>query len=175
MNYVDVIDKALITATEDIDFKKTSWSIINVSPRGHPLTHEMVKELMKAEGIVILCGRFEGIDQRAIDKWEMKEISLGDFVLTGGEIAAQAIIDATVRNLPQVLGNELSTKMESFNNGLLEYPQYTKPSNWEGSMVPAVLRSGNHQKVAKWQIQKSIEITKNRRPDLMAKQKKPKL
>lgn len=168
----DVIDKALIAATKNIDLRKSNWPIISLSPRGKPFTQEIAKNLAKNNGMIILCGRFEGIDQRVIDKWNMCEISLGDFVLTGGEVAAQAIIDATVRNLPSVLGNSFSIENESFNHGLLEHPQYTRPSNWDGIKVPEVLLSGNHLKIQEWQNQKSIETTKDRRPDLLEKFKK---
>mgnify|MGYP001361928068 CR=1 FL=1 len=168
----DVIDKALTAATRNIELRKSSWPIISLSPRGKSFTQEIAKKLAKNNGMIILCGRFEGIDQRVIDKWKMCEISLGDFVLTGGEVAAQAIIDATVRNIPSVLGNSFSIENESFNHGLLEHPQYTRPSNWDGIKVPEVLLSGNHLKIQEWQNQKSIETTKNRRPDLLEKFKK---
>ena len=163
----DVVDKAVTAATKSITLPNASWPIINLTPRGQPLTQKMSKELSKMNGITILCGRFEGVDQRVIEKWNMWEISLGDFILTGGEIAAQALIDSTVRNLPNVLGNNLSSKNESFSDGLLEHPQYTKPSNWNGRKVPEVLLSGNHMKIQDWQNKKSIELTKNRRPDLL--------
>ena len=168
----DVIDKAIQNATKGINLKKINLPIINLSPRGYPFTNEIAKEFANADGILIICGRFEGVDQRVIDKWRMREISLGDFIISGGEIAAQAILDSSVRNLPKVLGNHLSTKIESFNDGLLEYPQYTRPSDWNGYSVPDVLLSGNHQRISNWQTQKSIEITKDRRPDLIAKLKK---
>ena len=168
----DVIDNALMSATQNINLKKQDWSIVNLSPRGQPLSQVMSKDLANKSGVIILCGRFEGIDERVIDKWSMQEISLGDFILTGGEVAAQALIDATVRNIPKVLGNELSTKNESFNGGLLEHPQYTKPSDWNGQKVPEVLLSGDHGKIKEWQNNKAIEITKKRRPDLFTKYKK---
>ena len=168
----DVVDKAIIEATKNINLKETKWSIVNLSPRGIPLTQEISNKFAKMNGIIILCGRFEGVDQRVLDKWDMQEISIGDFVLTGGEIAAQAVIDSTVRNIPQVLGNHLSIKNESFSAGLLEYPQYTKPSNWDGRKVPDVLLSGNHGLIEKWQNKKSMEVTKNRRPDLLTNTKK---
>ena len=168
----DVVDSAIIAATKNISLKEENWPIIYLSPRGQPLAQNVSKKLTKMNGIVILCGRFEGIDQRVIDKWNMWEISLGDFILTGGEIAAQALIDSIVRNIPNVLGNDLSIKNESFSDGLLEHPQYTKPSNWNGQIVPKILLSGNHKKVKEWQNQKSIEVTKSRRPDLFSKSKK---
>ena len=168
----DVVDKAIISATETVDLENANWPIINLAPQGQPLTQKVTQKLSKMNGIILLCGRFEGVDQRVIEKWNMWEISLGDFILSGGEIAAQALIDSTVRNLPKVLGNSLSSKNESFSYGLLEYPQYTKPSNWKGRKVPDILLSGNHLKVQDWQNKKSIELTKNRRPDLLLSSKK---
>ena len=168
----DVVDNAITSATESVDLQNANWPIINLAPQGQPLTQKVTQELSKMNGIIILCGRFEGVDQRVIEKWNMWEISLGDFILSGGEIAAQALIDSTVRNLPKVLGNSRSAKNESFSYGLLEYPQYTKPSNWKGRKVPDVLLSGNHVKVQDWQNKKSIELTKHRRPDLLLSSKK---
>ena len=168
----DVIDDAVVAATQNINPADTDWSIINLTPRGDPLTQKISLEIAKMKGAILLCGRFEGVDQRVIDKWRMREISIGDFIITGGEIAAQALIDSVVRNLPGVLGNNLSTVDESFSDGLLEYPQYTKPSVWNGKKVPAVLLSGNHNKVRDWKRKKSRELTKNRRPDLLSKLKK---
>jgi tRNA (guanine37-N1)-methyltransferase len=114
----------------------------------------------------MLCGRFEGVDQRLLDHHDIEEVSLGDFVLTGGEIAATALIDATVRLLPKVLGNQASTVEESFSDGLLEHPQYTRPQVWRDLPIPEVLQSGNHAAIAKWRHQQAEEITKTRRPDL---------
>jgi len=168
----DVVDRAIIKATNNINLTEANWLILNLTPRGQPLTQAVSRELANMDGIIILCGRFEGIDQRVIDKWKMQEISLGDFIITGGEIAAQAIIDSAVRNIPNVLGNSISVQSESFNYNLLEHPQYTKPSNWKGQTVPEVLLSGNHQKIKDWKDQQSFEITKNRRPDLLTNAKK---
>ena len=165
----DVIDNALLSATQNLNLKDQKWPIINLSPRGRPLCQKVSEELVNKNGIIIVCGRFEGIDERVINKWNMQEISLGDFVLTGGEIAAQALIDSVIRNIPKVLGNELSTKNESFKAGLLEYPQYTKPSNWGGQKVPNILLSGDHRKINEWRNNKATEITKKRRPDLLPK------
>ncbi len=116
--------------------------------------------------ITLLCGRFEGVDQRVLDHWGIEEVSLGDFVLTGGEIAAQAMLDATVRLLPDVLGNAASTEEESFSDGLLEHPQFTKPPVWEGREIPPVLMSGHHGEIAKWRRAESERLTEARRPDL---------
>ena len=168
----DVVDGAVGAAIQNLNLKKEKWSIINLSPRGSPLTQEISQELVSNHGIIVLCGRFEGIDQRVIDKWNMRELSIGDFILTGGEIAAQALIDSIVRNIPNVLGNNLSIKSESFSDNLLAHPQYTKPSNWNGHHIPEILLSGNHGKVREWRNKKSFEITKIRRPDLLIESKK---
>lgn len=143
--------------------------LIYMSPRGTPLSQEKVKELSGEENLTIICGRFEGIDQRVIDAFNIEEISIGDYVLTGGEQAAQIMLDAVVRLLPGVLGNAESTMDESFENNLLEHPQYTRPIEWEGRLVPEVLMSGHHKNIADWQRQQAIEITKRRRPDLLKK------
>jgi tRNA (guanine37-N1)-methyltransferase len=126
----------------------------------------MARRFAGCDGITLICGRFEGIDQRAIDHFGIEEVSLGDFVMTGGEIAAEAVIDATVRLRPGVLGNAASTEEESFSDGLLEHPQYTRPALWEGLAIPEVLTSGNHGAVAAWRRARAEEITKARRPDL---------
>ena len=168
----DVVDSAIVKATNNIDLTKENWPILNLTPKGEPLTQAISRELVDMDGVIILCGRFEGIDQRVIDKWKMREISLGDFIITGGEIAAQVVIDSVVRNIPNVLGNSLSTQTESFDDNLLEHPQYTKPSNWNGQVVPEVLLSGNHQKIKDWKIRQSLETTQNRRPDLLTNSKK---
>lgn len=141
---------------------------IYLSPRGRPFTQQLARELAAGPGATLLCGRFEGVDQRVLDHFDVQEVSLGDFVLTGGEIAAQAVIDATVRLLPGVIGNPASLEEESFSDGLLEHPHYTKPADWEGLMIPEVLTSGHHGRVAEWRRAQSEEITKARRPDLWA-------
>lgn len=143
--------------------------LIYMSPRGTPLSQEKVKELSGEKNLTIICGRFEGIDQRVIDAFNIEEISIGDYVLTGGEQAAQIMLDAVVRLLPGVLGNADSTADESFEDFLLEHPQYTRPIEWEGRTVPEVLMSGHHKKIADWQKEQAIEITKQRRPDLLKK------
>ncbi len=140
--------------------------LIYLSPRGTPFTQAKAQELATDPGVMLICGRFEGLDQRVIDHYDIEEISLGDFVLTGGELAAQAMIDATVRLLPGVLGNDASTEEESFSKGLLEHPQYTRPAEWKGHPIPPVLVSGDHGKVAKWRQAQSEELTRTRRPDL---------
>lgn len=143
--------------------------LIYMSPRGEPLTQPKVHELSKEENITIICGRFEGIDERVIEAYNIEEVSIGDYILTGGEQAAQILLDAVVRLIPNVLGNSASIENESFENGLLEHPQYTRPIVWEGREVPEVLLSGHHQNIAKWQKEKAIEVTKRKRPDLYKK------
>ncbi|MEP2942387.1 MAG: tRNA (guanosine(37)-N1)-methyltransferase TrmD [Hyphomicrobiales bacterium] len=143
-----------------------------MSPRGKPLTQERVRALTKGPGALIICGRFEGIDQRVIDARELEEVSIGDYVLSGGEIAALALIDACVRLLPGVMGAQASGEDESFENDLLEYPHYTRPPEWGGHTIPDVLTSGNHKKVDEWRRAEAEKITKERRPDLWAKRSK---
>ena len=142
--------------------------VIFLTPRGKPFTQAMARRLSQGEGMTLICGRFEGLDQRIIDHYGIEEVSMGDFVLTGGEIPAQALIDATVRLLPKVLGNADSVIEESFSDGLLEHPQYTRPAVWQGREVPAVLASGNHAEIAKWRAAQSQAVTEARRPDLYA-------
>jgi tRNA (guanine37-N1)-methyltransferase len=139
---------------------------IYLSPRGAPLTQARVRELAAGPGALLLCGRFEGLDQRAIDARNLEEISLGDFVLAGGEIAAMALIEAAVRLIPGVLGAEASPEEESFSRGLLEYPQFTRPQSFEGRDIPGVLTNGNHKEIAKWRQGEAERLTKARRPDL---------
>ncbi|MEP4432665.1 MAG: tRNA (guanosine(37)-N1)-methyltransferase TrmD, partial [Hyphomicrobiales bacterium] len=147
------------------------WPILYLSPRGAPLTQSMAQDLAQADGVTLLCGRFEGVDERVIEHYGIQEVSLGDFVLTGGEIAAQALIDATVRLIPSVLGNQASTEEESFSNGLLEHPQYTRPATWNGRDIPAILTSGDHAKVGVWRHEMARALTKARRPDLWTRYK----
>ncbi len=144
----------------------TNGRIIYMSPRGKRLTQAEVKSLSKEEELTIICGRFEGIDERVIEAHNIEEISIGDYILTGGEQAALIMLDAIVRLLPGVLGNSDSIEDESFENYLLEYPQYTRPIEWEGRIVPEVLLSGHHQNIAKWRQETAEAITKERRPDL---------
>lgn len=143
--------------------------LICMSPRGEVFTQQKARELSKEENITVICARFEGIDQRVLDAYEVEEISIGDYILTGGEQAAQIMLDAVVRLLPNVLGNEESLSDESFENFLLEYPQYTKPAVWNNMEVPAVLLSGHHKNIADWRHEQSIEVTKNKRPELLKK------
>ena len=158
----DVIDAAIGAATENA----ADWPLIYLSPRGRPLTQERVRELAAGPGAVLLCGRYEGVDERVIEARAAQEISLGDFVLSGGETAALALIDACVRLLDGVLGADESLAEESFERGLLEYPQYTRPRVWNGREVPEVLVSGHHEKVRAWRAAQAEKATKERRPDL---------
>ncbi len=144
-----------------------------MSPRGTPLTQARVRELAAGPGAVILCGRFEGIDQRVVDLRGLEEVSIGDFILSGGEPAAIALLDAVVRLLPGVMGNALSGEDESFEKGLLEHPHYTRPREFEGVAIPDVLISGNHAKIAAWRRAQAEKLTAERRPDLIISQPQP--
>ena len=161
----DVVSEA-IDAAAGAD---PSLALIYLTPRGRPLTQARVGELARGPGIVLLCGRYEGLDERVLDAHGLDEISLGDFVLSGGEAAAIAVIDACVRLLPGVVGEPESLIDESFENGLLEYPQYTRPREWRGRTVPEVLVSGDHEKVKAWRRHQAKAITRERRPDLWAR------
>lgn len=140
--------------------------IILLSPRGKTLSQARARELSQGPGAILVCGRFEGVDQRVIDARQLEEISIGDYILSGGELAAMTLIDAVVRLLPGVVGAGASLDEESFENGLLEYPHYTRPQTWEGRDIPAVLTSGHHKKITEWRRQQSLDLTKSRRPDL---------
>jgi tRNA (guanine37-N1)-methyltransferase len=138
-----------------------------MSPRGRPLTQERVRTLAAGPGAVIVCGRFEGVDQRVIDARGLEEVSIGDYILSGGEPAALVLLDAVVRLLPGVMGNEASGTEESFEGGLLEHPHYTRPQEWEGLAIPEVLTSGNHARIAAWRREQAERLTRERRPDLL--------
>lgn len=140
-----------------------------MSPRGKPLSQNRVRELAAGEGAIIVCGRFEGVDQRVIEARGLEEVSIGDYILSGGEPAALTLLDAVVRILPGVMGNDLSGVHESFEGGLLEHPHYTRPQVWEGRDIPAVLTSGNHAVIDKWRHEQALALTKERRPDLLEK------
>ena len=144
-------------------------ALISLSPRGEPLTQALVRDLKAEPGVILLCGRFEGVDQRVIEHFAMREVSIGDYVLSGGELAAMVLIDAVVRLLPGVMGKEGSGLDESFEHGLLEYPQYTRPRDWAGHAIPDVLLSGDHARVAQWRRDRAEALTKARRPDLWAR------
>jgi len=162
----DVVGAALEEARQGTPPDRAAWPVVYLSPRGKPFTQATARRWSEAAGVTILCGRFEGVDERVLAHYGVEEISLGDFVLTGGEIAAQALIDATVRLIPRVLGNQASAEEESFSVGLLEHPQYTRPTVWEGRRIPEVLLSGHHAKIAAWQKAEAERLTKERRPDL---------
>ncbi len=147
--------------------------LIYLSPRGAPLTQARVRALAEGPGAILLCGRFEGLDQRVLDARAIEEVSIGDFVLAGGEIAAMALIEAAVRLIPGVLGRHGSTEEESFSAGLLEYPQYTRPQDFEGIPLPEVLNNGNHKEIARWRQVEAERLTRERRPDLWAAYEKP--
>ena len=159
----DVVGPAL---TQAQSHARGRWPVLYMSPRGRPFDQAMARDLARCDGVTMLCGRFEGVDERVLEHFDVTEVSLGDFVMTGGELAAQAMLDATVRLLPGVLGNALSTVDESHSNGLLEHPQYTKPPVWEGREIPPVLLSGNHGEIEKWRRNQSESLTRARRPDL---------
>ncbi|NNU79707.1 tRNA (guanosine(37)-N1)-methyltransferase TrmD [Halovulum dunhuangense] len=159
----DVVAAALDAAA---DGAGGDWPVIYLSPRGVPFSQAMAQRLAQADGVTLLCGRFEGVDQRVLDARGVLEVSVGDFVLSGGEIAAQALIDATVRLIPRVLGNAESVAEESFSHGLLEHPQYTRPTEWEGHDIPQILLSGHHGQIAAWRQAQAERLTKERRPDL---------
>ncbi len=161
----DVLARALDAAAEGIP-PGADWPLIYLSPRGRRFTQQDARRLARAEGVTLLCGRFEGVDERVLEEYAIEEVSLGDFILTGGEIAAQALIDATVRLLPNVLGNQASTEEESFSDGLLEHPQYTRPATWRGRSIPEILTSGHHGEIARWRRRMREELTRKRRPDL---------
>jgi len=143
-----------------------NWPLIYLSPRGRRMDQPLMRNLARADGVTLICGRFEGVDERVLEQYRVQEVSLGDFVMTGGEIAAQALIDATVRLLPGVLGNQASTEEESFSSGLLEHPQYTRPAAWKDRPIPEVLMSGHHGRIAQWRQQMAERLTQERRPDL---------
>lgn len=138
-----------------------------MSPRGRPLTQKDVRHLSTSAGVILVCGRFEGVDQRVIEGRGLQEVSIGDYILSGGELAAMVLLDAVVRLLPGVMGNADSGDTESFESGLLEHPHYTRPADFEGQTIPEVLTSGNHKKIEAWRRAKALALTQERRPDLL--------
>jgi len=163
----DVLARAIDAAVPANDSRPR----IVLTPRGKPLVQSRVRELAGAPGLVLVCGRFEGVDERVIERRALEEISIGDYVLSGGEIAALVLLDTCVRLLPGVMGTEASHVEESFEAGLLEYPHYTKPQEFEGLPIPEVLNSGHHGKVAAWRREQAERATRERRPDLWARRK----
>ncbi len=166
----DVVDAALDAAQA----RGGPGPVIYLSPRGRLLTRELARELAAGPGVSLLCGRYEGVDQRILDARGVAEVSVGDYVLSGGEPAAIVLIDAAVRLLPGVVGNEASPAEESFERGLLEYPHFTRPAAWQGREVPEILVSGHHEKVRQWRLAEAERITKERRPDLWARYQRDK-
>src|SRR5690606_7637119 len=162
----DILAKAIDHASPEGDGRPR----LLMSPRGKPLTQERVRELAAGPGAVILCGRFEGVDQRVIDARNLEEVSIGDYILSGGEPAALVLLDAVVRLLPGVMGNDASGEEESFENGLLEHPHYTRPQLFEDRPIPEILTSGNHGRIAEWRHEQALELTRSRRPDLLARE-----
>lgn len=159
----DVLARAIDAAGPDEDDRPR----LLMSPRGRPLTQAYVRELATGTGVVIVCGRFEGVDERVIAARGLTEVSVGDYVLSGGEPAAHVVLDAIVRLLPGIMGNEASAADESFEHGWLEHPQYTRPREWEGLEIPPVLLSGDHAAIARWKREQSEKLTRERRPDLI--------
>lgn len=161
----DVLAEAIDAASEPGDARPR----LLMSPRGRPLTQGLVRELAAGPGVLVICGRFEGVDERVIAGRGLTEVSIGDYVLSGGEIPAMVLIDACVRLLPGVMGKDASGDEESFEGGLLEYPHYTRPREWEGRTIPDVLVGGNHAAIARWRREEALRLTRERRPDLLAK------
>jgi tRNA (guanine37-N1)-methyltransferase len=159
----DIVARAIDHTIEADDHRPR----LMLSPRGRTLTQDRVRELAAGPGVILLCGRFEGVDERVIEARKFEELSVGDYILSGGEPAALTLLDAVVRLLPGVMGNEVSGETESFESGLLEYPHYTRPVEWEGQAIPDVLMSGNHKKIAEWRREQSQKLTLQRRPDLL--------
>src|SRR4051812_44166897 len=155
----------LVAAIEDAKQREPQARVVLMSPQGRRFDQDKALELSRQPALVLVCGRYEGVDERVL-RWVDEELSLGDFVLTGGELAALAVVDAVARLLPGVLGNELSAQSESFEEGLLEYPQYTRPPSFRGAGVPAVLQSGDHARIARWRRWHALCLTRDRRPDL---------
>lgn len=162
-----MMPQPLYDAIKSVKDESPDARVILTSPRGKPFGQEMARLLSKEPHLVIVCGHYEGIDQRIIDTMVDEEISIGDYILTGGELPAMVIVDAVARLLPGAIGSPLSLEQESFTDGLLEYPQYTRPADFLGMKVPEVLLSGNHKKIEEWRMEKAVEITRRLRPDLL--------
>lgn len=168
----DILAKAIDASQADIGTEKP---VVYMSPRGKRFDQKMAERWLGQGGVTILCGRFEGVDERVLQAREIEEVSLGDFILSGGEPAAQAMLDSVIRLIPGVMGKISTLDEESFSAGLLEYPQYTRPAVWEGREIPEVLTSGNHKRVAQWRLEQSEEMTRLRRPDLWSTYEQAKL
>lgn len=166
----DVLGEAIDSIGDDAEGQERPRLLM--SPRGRVLDQKYVRELAAGPGAVIVCGRFEGVDQRVIEARNLQEVSIGDYILSGGEPAAIILLDAIVRLLPGVMGNDQSGTHESFETGLLEHPHYTRPQEWEGLTIPEILTSGNHKKIAEWQREQAEKLTRERRPDLLVNRQK---
>ena len=164
----DVLGAAIDAACQSA----TDLPLIYLSPRGERLTQNIVRDLVRGPGIVMLAGRFEGVDERVIEGRRIREVSIGDYVLSGGELAAMVLIDACVRLIPGVMGETASLSEESFEDDLLEYPQYTRPRDWEGRLIPEALLSGDHKRIAQWRHEQALRLTRERRPDLFARRRR---
>ena len=163
------LDRALDAVQQALAEESLTPWVLHFSPRGRPLTHQRVMELKEKPALVLLCGRYEGIDERLLERRVDEELSLGDFVLSGGELPAMALMDALIRQLPGALNDAESAVQDSFSNGLLDCPHYTRPEVWQGMVVPEVLKGGNHAAIAQWRRQQSLMITAANRPDLLEK------
>ncbi len=162
----DVVSAALESTAAGVSVCPSEWPVVLLTPRGKRLTQKQIQEWSCCRGITLVCGRFEGVDERIVQKFGLCEISIGDFVLSGGEIAAFVLIEGIVRLIPRVVGNQASVKEESYSANLLEYPHYTRPQHWNEMSVPAVLSSGDHSKIAAWRKAEAERVTRERRPDL---------
>ena len=162
----NVLHNAISFVEKNSTYSRDQWPLIALSPRGKLFNQSDALNFSKCKGVTIVCGRYEGFDDRVLNYHKIPEVSLGDFIISGGEIAAQVLIDSVVRLIPNVIGNQKSLEEESFSNFLLEYPQYTSPKIWNGLPIPSELLSGHHEKIKKWRLTKSEELTKKRRPDL---------
>jgi tRNA (guanine37-N1)-methyltransferase len=166
------LDRTLNAIQQEVVGEDVTPWVVHFSPRGRPLTHQRVMELIEKPALVLLCGRYEGIDERLLARRVDEEISLGDFVLSGGELPALALMDALIRQLPGALNTTESAAQDSFSDGLLDCPHYTRPEVWQGMAVPAVLKSGNHAAIAKWRHEESLRLTAALRPDLLERVRK---
>lgn len=167
--YLAVLDKIMTNQVNDTEGAARKPRVLFMTPQGRPFTQDFAEELSKEEDLIFLCGHYEGIDERVLEEIVTDEVSLGDYVLTGGELPAMVMIDCISRLVPGVLNNEESAETESFTDNLLEYPQYSRPEEWHGKSVPEVLLSGNHANIRKWRMEQSLERTRNKRPDLYEK------
>jgi len=169
----EMLSKAISESYKGIK-NKSDYPLLYLSPRGKRISQKQVQNFSKKKGVIMICGRYEGIDQRVLDYHNIEEVSIGDFILAGGEVASQAVIESIIRLLPGTLGDDSSKDLESFSNSLLEYPQYTRPKKWKNIEIPEVLLSGHHKKITKWRLEMAEKITKKNRPDLWKNYKKNK-